>query len=162
MTNDDGELVIALQPNVLSRGQCEAFLYQEFADDGVQLDVASIPTAPSGYVLLTALAENRADTTAELVLRDGMLNLQVPGEGPVTSEPYAAEQMRWWRLRPDRDQPGIRAEVSSDGSSWSSLGHVPGTIPPKVSVTFGAGTRAPEPAPDAAIFGSVRFCTPDR
>jgi len=161
VTLEGGELIVQPNSGAIAAGMCQAFLSTALADDGVSLEVTRIPSAASGYTMLTVLAEDRTHVTAELITRDGMLGLQVPGSPPVMSMPYDATRMRWWRLRPDPDGAGMLGEFSSDGTSWQSLAVVPGAIPAKVFVTIAAGTRMPDPDPGRATFGLVRFCTPD-
>ncbi len=160
VTLENGELVVRPNSDSIGAGLCQAFLATELADDGVTLEVTSVPSAASGYTMLTALAEDRAHVTAELIAKDGRIDLQVPGGGLVMSIPYDAQRMRWWRLRPDPDGAGMRGEVSEDGTSWQALAVVPGTIPSHVFVSIAAGTRMPDPDPGRATFGLVRFCTP--
>ncbi|MBA3391805.1 MAG: hypothetical protein H0T89_04125 [Deltaproteobacteria bacterium] len=159
--NTSGELVAQLAADGASAASCLSALPAELSSEGAILEVTRVTTGASRYTIFGIGSAEPQFIGAEILVASESLVLRVSGGGDVvTAQPYIADAMRWWRLRFDRDASAIRAEYAHDGRAWKELGLVTGTLPDTVHVAFGAVAVAAT-TPSSAVFGSIRFCTPD-
>ena len=142
-----GMLLIAPQPNTGgSQGGCFSAAPVAFGDDGIFIKVASVVAqdgdgSGGSYMFFTIYSPVPADAaTIQLSIGANRLAAVAPNNVTEGSVAYDPDQMKWWRLRPDHDLPGVAADVSPNGFTWQTIGRAPGTIPTSVIVQFTAGT----------------------
>jgi hypothetical protein len=164
-TEGGGMLVIAPEPNVGgSQGGCFAAAPLVFGDQGVFIKVTSVleqygDGMGGSYMFFTVRSPDPSDAVT--------LTLSVAGDTieagsamqTVGTAAYDPVQPKWWRIRPDRDLPGIVGEMSPDGFTWQRIGSASGTLPTSVIVEFTAGTYgAGLPDPGMAIIEDFNVC----
>jgi hypothetical protein len=162
-----GMLVIAPAPNTGgSQGGCFTAEPVAFGDDGIFIKVVSILDQNGDgnggaytFFRITSVAPGDAPS---LQLSVGGATLQASsGTSMLGAVPYDTTQTTWWRIRPDRELPGVTGDVSVDGHAWQTIGRAPGTIPTSVTLEFTAGTYgAGLPAPGTMVIEDFNVCPP--
>jgi hypothetical protein len=150
----DGALELTLGANALSYSGCQSNNPTPFGVDGVFAEVASTPIAAHEITLLTIYWPDTTYTS--IAQQNGMLSV-LRVQTRLTTQPFDATAMRWWRLRPV-DATHVAAEYSKEGMFWHPLGGdvVTDSSMGKIEVRF--KNDQAEPSPNAAAIAGLNTC----
>jgi hypothetical protein len=107
-----------------------------FTVGGVWVEVTALPTG-HGEIALIAGGDHYPPAIGATA---GVLDMFIAGGGDdITSVPYDAVAMRWWRLRPDFAAHTTIGDYSADGIHWTLLGSTdvepPDLVGPSITAT---------------------------
>ena len=155
MRQGGGSLIIEPALNG-GNGNCVSRVDAPFGPGGMFIEVAEVMPPAISYTFFKLFWDDREvvlllDSLGGLVLEhDG-------GRDPIGAA-YDPVAMRWWRLRPEPAR--IVGEVSPEGHTWTELGDVAITPPPRVRVDLHSGTFAASTTRVRTVFAGFNICPP--
>lgn len=158
VSDEESTLRFFPRDDMTNSGGCRANGPSPFDDRGVFIEVPTVETAASGRSSM--LLE---DGGYLLMARGGTLFFKEEFSNDVYGmEPYNANRMRWWRMRPERDanagQGVVVGEYSANGFDWVELGRTDGPPPQSYELKIEVGVEAVEPMPGFGEFDNLNTC----
>jgi hypothetical protein len=147
--NNGGRLVITPVPNEGAANAGCDHVAVPFAAAGVFAEVDRVLDGATSRTRLEL--GNRQFTFG---VEGGQLVARAGGTALV-SAPYAAAEMRWWRMRP---MGGVLFEVSPNGTTWTVFATATAAAPASATIRIIGETVQAEPTPGSARIRSVNVC----
>ena len=144
-------------PNAFFEGGCQSKVPFPFLDAGAFVEVDSVLSGGAASTSFT-LSASTGGGLVQFTVTNGNLVFS-DEDGFMMSQPYSATSMRWWRIRPVRSVPELVAEVSEDGTHWSTFVTEP-VVPANNIIARITATviDASDARPGMAVFRSFDVC----